>query len=97
MGYVWFAKKLKRCCVLFGTYKKRFVIRDPKSLNLIPAFWEHMGYVWFVKKLKRCCVLFGTYKKRFVIRCSELLNSIPDYSQHKILKSGYQLGTRNVG
>ena len=35
MGYIWFVKKLKRR-VLFGTYKKRLVIRDPKSLNLIP-------------------------------------------------------------
>ena len=36
MGYVWFVKKLKSCCVWFGTYKKRFVIRDPELLNSIP-------------------------------------------------------------
>ena len=29
-------KKWKKCYFLFGTYKKRFVIQDPKSLNSIP-------------------------------------------------------------
>ena len=37
IGYTWFVKKLKRYCDWFGTYKKRFVIRDAESLNSIPA------------------------------------------------------------
>ena len=37
MGYIWFMKKLKKYCVWFRTCKKRFVIRDPKSLNSIPV------------------------------------------------------------
>ena len=48
MGYVWFLKKLKRCCVWFGSYKKRFVIHDPESLNSIPG---------------NCCVRAVTLKK----------------------------------
>ena len=36
MGYVWFVKKFKRCCVWFGTYKKQFTICDPESFNSIP-------------------------------------------------------------
>ena len=40
MGYIWFVKKLKKNFVWFGTYKKRFVIRDPESPNSIPALWH---------------------------------------------------------
>ena len=43
MGYVWFVKKLKRCCVLFRTYKKRFVIHDPELFNSVPAEWVKLN------------------------------------------------------
>ena len=36
MGYIWFVTKLKKYCVWFGTYKKRFAIRNPELLNSIP-------------------------------------------------------------
>ena len=36
--YLWLMKKLKKCCFWFGTYKKRFIIRDSKLLNLIPDY-----------------------------------------------------------
>ena len=38
IGYIWLFKKFKKYCVWFGTYKKRFVIRDHESLNSIPVF-----------------------------------------------------------
>ena len=37
MGYIWIVKKLKRCYVWFGTYKKGFVLCDPELINLIPV------------------------------------------------------------
>ena len=43
MGYLWFTKKLRKCCFWFGTYKKRFVIRDPELLNSIPG-WSPRGF-----------------------------------------------------
>ena len=42
MDYLWFVKKLKKYCVWFGTYQKRFVIRDPESLNSIPGVSSHL-------------------------------------------------------
>ena len=36
MSYFLFVKKLRKCCFWFGTYQKRFAVRDPESLNSIP-------------------------------------------------------------
>ena len=47
-------KKLKKYCVLIRTYKKRFVIRDPELLNLIPEgvqlCWSQCLY-WVLKEI----------------------------------------------
>ena len=37
MDYLWFVKKLRKGCFLFGTYQKQFVIHDPELLKLIPV------------------------------------------------------------
>ena len=50
-GYVWFLKKLKRCCVWFGTFKKWFVIWDPELLNSIAETMYQYEY-WFKKSSK---------------------------------------------
>ena len=34
MGYLWFVKKLRKCCFCFGIYQKRFVIDNPNHLNM---------------------------------------------------------------
>ena len=44
MDYLWFMKKLKKYCVWFRRYKKRFVIRDPKWLNSIPGYDGCFGW-----------------------------------------------------
>ena len=58
MGYdVWFVKKLKRCCVWFGIYKKLFVIYNPEWFNPITVLhvWQGSEYApgllkWDIRK-----------------------------------------------
>ena len=45
MGYLWFVRELRKFCFSFWTYQKRFVIRDPESLNLIPR--DPFTHKWF--------------------------------------------------
>ena len=42
MGYLWFLKMLSKCCFWFGTYQKRFVIRNPESSNSITG-WSNLA------------------------------------------------------
>ena len=37
-------------CLIRNIYKKQFVIRDPESLNSIPALWS-------CRKCKKCVIL----------------------------------------
>lgn len=58
MGYLWLVKKLRKCCFLFETYWKQFVICDPKLPNLIPVL--HMCAIFLTNTfLKNFGSIFG--------------------------------------
>ena len=38
LGFLWFMKKLEKCCFWFRTYERQFIIPNHKSLNLNPGF-----------------------------------------------------------
>ena len=38
MDYVWFEKKLKKCCSWFRTYTKQFLIQNPELPNSVLVF-----------------------------------------------------------
>ena len=63
MGYLWFVKKLKKCCFWFGTYQKRFVIHDPKSLSSISVILLTDTLNWQVLWSKEKYLLKSLYEK----------------------------------
>ena len=48
MGYLWFVKKLRKCCFWFGIYQKRFVIHNPNHLNMFALNIYALNMFWTI-------------------------------------------------
>ena len=63
MGYLWFVKKLSKCCFWFENYQKQFVINYPESLYLIPVILLTDTLNWQVLWSKEKYLLKSLYEK----------------------------------